>query len=212
MQVIAINGSPRKNGNTVTLLEQAIKGAEDNKATTEIIHLYDLQYKGCISCFACKQKSNAGQGCCALQDELSPVLEKVMSCDVLLLGAPIYVSDVTGMMRSFIERLVFMNLTYDDPYRTAPGKFISSAFFFTMNLPKEGEIYYTPLFEANSKAFGCLGGSTEYLSSFDTYQFDDYAKYAAGVFDIAHKEQVRTEQFPLDCEKAYEIGARLTKQ
>ncbi|MCL2020316.1 MAG: flavodoxin family protein, partial [Oscillospiraceae bacterium] len=42
-------------------------------------------------------------------------------------------------------------------------------------------------------------------------QFDDYSKYAAGVFDVSHKEKVRKEQFPLDCEKAFEIGARLAK-
>jgi len=56
---------------------------------------------------------------------------------------------------------------------------------------------------------GLLGGTTEYLPSFDTYQFDDYSKYAAGMFDAAHKEQVRSEQFSLDCAKAFEIGKRL---
>ena len=209
MRVTAINGSPRKDFSTAELLEQAIQGAASTGATTETIHLYDLRYSGCISCFACKQKQDAGTGKCGYQDGLSPVLEKVMSSDVLLLGSPIYFSDVTGMMRSFMERLFFMNLTYDDPYRPAIGKKISSAFFFTMNLPKEGEQYYTPLFEQNSKTFGTLGGSTEYLASFDTYQFDNYSKYAAGVFDVAKKNQIRAEQWPLDCKKAYEIGERL---
>jgi multimeric flavodoxin WrbA len=168
MRVIAINGSPRKRFNTATLLEKAICGAASAGAITEIIHLYDLQYSGCTSCFSCKQKQNAGLGKCAFQDGLSPVLEKIMTCDVLLLGSPIYFSDVTGMMRSFMERLLFMNMTYDDPLRPAPGKHISSAFIYTMNLPKEGEHYGTPLFEQNSKILGLLGGSTEYLACFDT--------------------------------------------
>ena len=211
MNVIAINGSPRKTGNTATLLEYAVKGAGSQNATAETLHFYELQYKGCISCFGCKHKDNAGTGFCAANDGLSPVLERVMNCDVLLLGSPIYYSDVTGMMRSFMERLLFMNLTYDDPYRKASGKSISSAFIFTMNLPKEGESYYTPVFEANSKLFECLGGTSEYLACFDTYQFDDYSKYAAGIFDVSHKEKVRKEQFPLDCERAFEIGARLAK-
>jgi multimeric flavodoxin WrbA len=212
MNVIAINGSPRKNGNTATLLEHAVKGALSQTATAEIIHLYDFQYKGCTSCFGCKSKESAGTGKCSLRDDLLPVLEKVMNCDILLLGSPIYYSDVTGMMRSFMERLLFMNMTYDDPYRKALGKSISSAFFFTMNLPKEGESYYTPLFESNSKIFEHLGGSSEYLACFDTYQFDDYSKYAAGVFDLSHKEKIRSEQLPLDCDKAFEIGARLAKR
>jgi multimeric flavodoxin WrbA len=209
MNVIAINGSPRKKGNTATLLEYAIKGSRSENATTEIIHLYDLQFKGCKSCFWCKQKDSAGIGVCVTNDGLSPVLEKIMKCDVLLLGSPIYYSDVTGMTRCFMERLLFMNLTYDDPYRKAYGKSIRSAFFFTMNLPKEGESYYKPLFESTSKPFEYLGGSSEYLASYDTYQFDDYSKYAAGIFDVSQKEKLRKEQFPLDCEKAFEIGARL---
>jgi multimeric flavodoxin WrbA len=209
MKVIAINGSPRKNFNTATLLEHAIRGSVSAGASTEAFHLYDMRYSGCVSCFSCKQKQGAGLGKCAFQDELSPVLEKIMACDALLLGSPIYFSDVTGKMRSFMERLLFMNLTYDDPLRPAPGKKISSAFIFTMNLPKEGEHYGIPLFEQNSKAFGLLGGSTEYLASFDTYQFDDYSKYAAGVFDAEKKKQVRAEQWPIDCQKAFEIGVRL---
>ncbi len=212
MKVIAINGSPRKGWNAATLLENALSGAASAGAETEMIHLYDYQYMGCSSCFACKRKEDAGSGHCAMRDGLSPVLERVMACDVLLLGSPIYYSDVTGMMRSFMERLLFMNMTYDNPMRPAPGKSISSAFFFTMNMPEEHERYGTPLFEQNSGSLALLGGTTEYLASFDTYQFDDYSKYAAGVFDVAQKEKVRKEQWPLDCRKAYEIGARLANK
>jgi len=209
MRILAVNGSPRKNFNTAALLECAAKGAAAAGAVTETIHLYDHRYSGCISCFACKRKENAGFGHCAVKDGLSPILEKAMACDALLLGSPIYFSDITGMMRSFLERLAFMNLTYDDPYRPAPGKHISSAFFFTMNMPREGEKYYTPLFESNSKILGLLGGTTEYMASYDTYQFDDYSQYAAGIFDAGQKKRVRAEQWPLDCEKAFEIGKKL---
>ena len=209
MNIIAINGSPRKNFNTATLLEHAVKGAASTGATTETVHLYDLNFKGCTSCFACKGKTDAGSGHCAMRDELSPVLERIMACDALVLGSPIYYSDVTGMMRMFMERLLFMNLTYDNPLRPAPGKRISSAFIFTMNLPKEAEQYGIPLFEQTSKVFALLGGATEYLASYDTFQFDDYSKYAAGVFDPEQKKRIRAEQWPLDCKKAYDIGVRL---
>ena len=212
MHVIAINGSPRKGNNTASLLEHGIRGAKEAGASTETFHLYDYRYSGCMSCFACKGKEDAGSGRCAVQDELSPLLEKVMASDVLLLGSPIYFSDVTGMMRSFMERLLFMNLTYDDPYRLAPGKNISSAFFFTMNMPMEGEEYYRPLFENNSKAFGLLGGTTEFIASYDTYQFDDYSKYAAGIFSVEQKKQIRAVRWPLDCAAAFEIGKRLASR
>jgi multimeric flavodoxin WrbA len=54
--VIAVNGSPRKRWNTAMMLEHALKGAESKGAETELIHLYDLDFKGCTSCFACKLK------------------------------------------------------------------------------------------------------------------------------------------------------------
>jgi multimeric flavodoxin WrbA len=54
MKIIAINGSPRKDWNTGALLKSALEGAASEGAQTEIINLYDLSYKGCISCFACK--------------------------------------------------------------------------------------------------------------------------------------------------------------
>ncbi len=51
MKVIAINGSPRKRWNTATLLEKALEGAASQGAETELIHLYDIDFKGCTSCF-----------------------------------------------------------------------------------------------------------------------------------------------------------------
>lgn len=90
-KVIAINGSPRKTGNTATLLQKALEGASSNWGVqTEIIHLYDLSYKGCTSCFSCKRKNNKHRGTCAMNDELTPVLDKVVNCDILVLGSPIY--------------------------------------------------------------------------------------------------------------------------
>lgn len=59
MKVIALNGSPRKKWNTATLLKHALDGAASKGAETELIHLYDYNYKGCISCFACKQTVKA---------------------------------------------------------------------------------------------------------------------------------------------------------
>ena len=56
MKVLAINGSPRKTWNTATMLNKALEGAASEGAETEIIHLYELNFRGCTSCFACKLK------------------------------------------------------------------------------------------------------------------------------------------------------------
>ena len=73
MKAIAINGSPRKEWNTGTLLNKALEGAMLKGAETEIIHLYDYEYKGCISCFSCKTKEGkrfhtTGTGSCHYPD------------------------------------------------------------------------------------------------------------------------------------------------
>ncbi|MDF2572176.1 MAG: NADPH-dependent reductase [Sporomusa sp.] len=116
MNVLAINGSPRKSWNTATLLSSALEGAASQGATTELIHLYDLNYKGCISCFACKLKDGKSYGKCAYQDDLTPVLEKIEKADAVFLGSPIYFGNVTGEMRSLMERMAFQYLVYDKNY------------------------------------------------------------------------------------------------
>jgi len=58
MKAIAVNGSPRKTWNTAQLLKKALEGAAGAGAETKIIHLYDLNFKGCTSCFACKRKNS----------------------------------------------------------------------------------------------------------------------------------------------------------
>ena len=90
MKAIAINGSPRKGWNTATLLRKALAGAKKNGAKTELVHLYDLDYKGCISCFACKKIGGKSYGRCAVKDELTPVLQRAAEADVLILGSPLY--------------------------------------------------------------------------------------------------------------------------
>ncbi len=113
MKVIAINGSPRKNWNTATLLKHTLEGAASQGAETELIHLYDYNYKGCISCFACKLKDGESYGRCAVNDDLKQILEKVEAADAMILGSPIYFGMITGEMRSFLERLMFQYLVYD---------------------------------------------------------------------------------------------------
>ena len=123
MKVMAINGSPRKSWNTATLLKKALKGAASQGADTELIHLYDLKFTGCTSCFACKTKGGKSYGRCAVKDGLAPVLKKVEAADALILGSPIYFGNVSGEMRSFLERLLFPYFTYPThPNRFSPKK------------------------------------------------------------------------------------------
>jgi hypothetical protein len=80
-KVIILNGSPRKNFNTAQLLKEAQKGAESVGAEVEYVDLVDLNFKGCMSCFACKRKGVDLGGLCAIKDDLRPVLERIVNAD-----------------------------------------------------------------------------------------------------------------------------------
>ncbi len=211
MNIIAINGSPRKKWNTATLLNKALEGAAAHGAETELIHLYDLDYKGCISCFACKTRGGKSYGTCGFNDGLTSVLQKIAQADALIIGSPIYFGSVSGETRSFLERLLFPYLTYTVPYASIAPKKIATAFIYTMNVKEEQsrEFGYQDLFNANERYLRMIFGSSESLYCYDTCQFEDYGKVLVESFDPAHKKQRQKEIFPLDCQRAYELGARL---
>lgn len=213
MKVLAINGSPRKKWNTATLLNNVLEGAASQGAETELIHLFDLDYKGCISCFSCKLKDGKSYGRCAVKDDLSPVLDKMESVDALILGSPIYFGEVTGATRSFLERLLFPNVVYDAEHSILFKKKIMTGVIYTMNAPETQmkQIGYEQRFKLYESLMKRIFGKSESLVVTDTYQFDDYAKYVSTLFNVAEKTKRREEEFPKDCKKAFEMGVRFAQ-
>ena len=138
MFVMAFNGSPRKKGwNTVTLLENALRGAESAGAETELVQLYDMTFSGCISCFSCKKLSRKHDGVCAVHDDLTSVLDRVKDADSLIIGTPVYFGTESASTRAFLERLFFPYLKYDEEVRSLFSKRINTAMIYTMNAPKK---------------------------------------------------------------------------
>lgn len=213
VKVIAFNGSPRKKWNTATLLNRALEGAASQGADTELVHLYDIDFKGCYSCFACKIRDGKSYGHCGYNDGLLPILKKIESeADAIILGSPIYYLAVTGVMRSFLERLMFPYSVYSMPPSRLTPKKINAGMIYTMNTPSEEMMIERGLKQHLSvveEAMRLLFGSNETLYSCDTYQFSDYSKVVADRFDAEQKKRVRDERFPIDCEKAFQMGARL---
>ncbi len=213
MKILAFNGSPRTDQNTAILLGNALEGAASRGAETKLIHLYSLRYTGCRSCFACKTKGSRSYGKCAARDELTPILEEAAGADAFILGSPIYLASVSGEMKSFMERLVFPYLTYDAVYSSLFPRKIPTAFIYTMNVPEAemNERGYRAHMDNNEGFLARVFGSSETLCSFDTYQFD-YAKMVADRFDPVKKAARRKEIFPLDCEKAFQMGVRFASE
>jgi len=215
MKVLAINGSPRKQWNTATLLNKALEGAASNGAETELVHLYDLNFKGCIDCKECKLKKGASFGKCAYKDELSPLLNKTENADALILGAPIYLGTIPGVVKSFLERLVTPYLVYDangDLVSLFPRK-ILAGFIHTMGGDEEHAkaMGIENHIRGNEMMLKMVFGSVESLVAADTLHTDDYSKYVTP-FDPEEKMKRHKEVFPIDCKKAFEMGAKLAKE
>ena len=211
MKVIAINGSSRKDRNTAQMLNTALEGAASAGADTELVHLVDLDFSGCMSCFGCKRLGNPNFGKCNLKDGLAPVLEKISRCGALIIGSPIYIGDVTGMTRNLIERLTFQYISYDNTPPYFDGH-INCAFIYTMNCPKEFSDCQKAAYEQNAECLKVLGGTTEYIMANETWQWDDYSKYASGMFDAEAKRRYHEKVWPLELQNAFELGRKLASK
>ena len=216
-KVVIINGSPRKNFNTAQMLQKAQKGAESAGASVEYVNLVDLNFKGCMSCFACKRKGADLGGLCAYNDALRPVLEKILASDAVIIGSPVYYSYPTGMFRNLLERMLFAGGTYmndgNGGWKRNLKRNIPVGLIFTMNCPQNfaKQLNYPVILGANESALNMIYGYCETVNAYDTYQFSDYSKYDSDVFDENHKAQVRNTQFPKDLENAYNLGKKLVE-
>ena len=213
VKVLGINGSPRKTWNTAMLLQKALEGAASQGAETELVHLYDLDFKGCTSCFACKLKGGKSYGKCAIKDGLTPVLDSIANADALILGSPIYFGIVTGEMRSFMERLLFPNLAYTNPPSFLFERKINTVFIYTMNASEQQmkEFGYHLHIAANANILSRMFGHSESLYAFGTLQFEDYSKVVSSRFDPEERKQRRKTIFSQDCEKAFALGAQFVR-
>ncbi|MBQ6230331.1 MAG: flavodoxin family protein [Eubacterium sp.] len=215
MKALFINGSPRKKFNTAQMLESAMKGAADAGAETEWINLYDYEFTGCRSCFACKIKNSKTNGLCAIRDSIRPVLEKAKNADVIVFGSPVYYGYPTGQLRNFVERLLFPLDTYlvdENGNRVkVRNKVVPTGLIYTMNCPEwlMEKVDYPKLLGFTGEEIGRLCGYNEVLYSCDTYQFTDYARYDVNMFPEEAKRKTLEEQFPIDLENAYNLGVKL---
>ena len=214
MKIIAINGSPRKNWNTATILENVLKGATAvaSDVDSEHINLYDRDYKGCISCFQCKLIGGKSYGRCVVNDDLKPILDKIIAADAVVFGSPIYFSDMTAMARAMFERLCFPLFTYDKNYTSLAPKKVRTAFIYTMNVPENTmeQSGYPQRLKVMENFVGRIFGyppHVQYVNN--TLQFNDYKKYKAELFSEEEKKKYRAEHFPEDCKAAYQLGASL---
>ena len=205
-----IDGGPRKNFNTASMLQKFAEGAKSVSSDIEVktVRLYDLDYKGCMSCMACKIKGRASN-VCKFKDALTPILEEIAQADGLVLGSPIYFGQITGQMQAFLERLSFPWLSYNDYSMTAPKK-MPVVLMETMNgLPdKNNSQGYGPMEYCITSALG----EPEHINAYNTYQVKNYDRFELAAFSESAKRQYRDEHWEQDLQKAYDAGKRMAEK
>jgi multimeric flavodoxin WrbA len=209
-KIIIIDGGPRKNFNTASMLQKFAEGASSVGEGIEVktVRLYGLDYKGCMSCMACKIKGKASN-VCKFRDALTPILEDIADADGLVLGSPIYFGDVTGQMRTFLERLTFPWLSYNDYSMTAPKR-MPVVLVETMNGTPEMN---------NSQGYGSMEyciksalGDPERLIAYNTYQVKNYDRYELAGFSEEAKRNYRDTHWEEDLNQAFEAGKRMAEK
>jgi len=100
MKVVGFIGSPNLSGNTSTLVESILKGAEKKGAEVKSFNLNKLEISGCQSCYACKR-----DGRCAVKDDMQNLYDEITDSDAIVIGSPIYMWHVTGQTKIFLDRL-----------------------------------------------------------------------------------------------------------
>jgi len=99
MKVIGFVGSPRKGGNTETLVAEVLRGAASMGAKTEQVSLAKAKVTPCRACDGCRKG-----GRCQVEDEMQPLYDKLFEADVIVLGTPIYFWGPSAQAKAFVDR------------------------------------------------------------------------------------------------------------
>jgi len=101
MKILGLEGSPRENGNTEKLVKAILESAEENGAEAKFYKLTKMNISLCLGCFKCRET-----GTCVTDDAMQFLHEEIQASDVIILGSPVYMWQVSGQTKLFMDRLV----------------------------------------------------------------------------------------------------------
>lgn len=119
MKVVAICGSPRKQGNTALLIRTVLEPLAEAGADTELVELAGHAIRGCTACYICFHKKNGK--CVLTKDLVNNCVVKMVTADAILLGSPTYFADVTSEMKALIDRCGMVGRANGDLFRRKLG-------------------------------------------------------------------------------------------
>ena len=210
-KIVIIDGGPRRNMNTAQMAASFAEGVRSAGKDIEIkqYRLYDIDYRGCMSCLACKLKGKSSR-VCVFKDGLKEVLDEVSTADGLAIASPIYMGRNTAQTQAFLERLVFPWLSYND-FSLSVVKQMPVVFIYTMNAPEEMLPMALPLLEFTEKLVASGLGSADRIIAFNTTQVKDYSRYEMTAASQG-KAEYRAEHWEKDLRSAFDAGKRMAEK
>ena len=155
MKVLAINGSPRKDGNTATVLRELGRIARKNGGEVKQVNLIDLNFSDCRECMGCKKGAE-----CVTDDDLQGVYKTMQGADAIVLGSPIFMDAETGMTKNFVDRTFALLAPGKDStqFETRLKRGKKAFVVFTCGMPDGETIYHgltTRYFDMFVTMLGC---------------------------------------------------------
>ncbi|MCD6326452.1 flavodoxin family protein [bacterium] len=147
MRVIAICGSPRKDGNSTILAQEVLKGAAEAGATTDIFLANDLKMRGCQGCEACNEN-----GHCIQKDDMTALYGEIEKADAVVFASPVYMFGMTGQLKLVLDRL-YAYLGADFKSSLPKGKKVGLV--FTQGMPDVKG--FAPYFDSVGHVLKMLG-------------------------------------------------------
>lgn len=119
MKVVAINGSPKSNGNTYEAIRAVAKELEKENIEVEVIHIGNKVVRGCLACNGCAKNKN--ERCVIQNDEVNEWIQKMKDADGIILGSPVYYSAIAGTMKAFLDRAFYVASSNGGMFRHKVG-------------------------------------------------------------------------------------------
>jgi multimeric flavodoxin WrbA len=161
MKYCIIFGSPRKKGNTASLLSLVMEYLKKEKKDIKYFDVYEKNIKGCTACLGCQK--DLENICCVIQDDMQEIYEAVEEADVIVIASPVYVRSAPAPVKAVIDRLVYAGCKYygDDPFGPSLFQGKKLALITTCGYPLEKGV---DLYEEAMKRY-CKHTKMEYIGS-----------------------------------------------
>ncbi len=120
MNVVAINGSPKNNGNTAQLIDTIAQALAQEGISMEVLHIGNKTIRGCFGCGGCAK--NQDERCVAKDDEqVNEYIQKMKDADGILIGTPVHWAGIAGTMKSFLDRAFYVSSANGNLFRHKVG-------------------------------------------------------------------------------------------